>query len=126
MNLKINNHLLSVALVLVTLVGCTGNSPEKSAEKFLNAFNEKNYNEARKYATPETTKLVDLMENLSKMSASEDSVTHPKIEVIDSKIEGDSAMVTFREKGSDETEEIKLKKIDGKWLVHITKTDISA
>ena len=126
MTQNLNVHLLSLSMVILLLMGCSGNSPEKSAEKFLNAFNEKNYEEARKYATPETIKLVDLMENLSKMSASADSVSHPKIEVLESKIEGDSAMVTFREKGSDETEELKLKKIDGKWLVHITKSDITA
>lgn len=104
----------------------SNNDPSKAAERFLNAFNERKYDEARKYATPETIKLVDLMENLSKMSEAADSVTHPKIEVTNQKVEGDTAYVTFREEGSEETEEIKVVKTDGKWLVHITKTDLSA
>ncbi len=66
------------------------------------------------------------MENLSKMSSSVDSIQHKKIEAFDAKIDGDSAMVSFREEGSAETEQLKLKKIDGTWLVHITKTDITA
>ena len=118
---------MSILVVLILTSACNmGNSPSKSASKFLNAFNEKDYAEARKYATPETIKLVDLMESLSKMSTSIDSVQHNKIEVISEKIEDDEATVTFKEAGSNETEELKLKKVDGKWLVHITKTDISS
>ncbi len=127
MTRKFNYQLFKAFLPALFLLGCTsGNSPEKSAERFLNAFNAKKYDEARKYATPETIKLVDLMENLSKMSSSVDSIQHKKIEAFDAKIDGDSAMVSFREEGSAETEQLKLKKIDGTWLVHITKTDITA
>lgn len=112
---------------IITIGACNiGNTPSKSASVFLNAFNEKNYEEARNYATPETIKLIDLMENLSKMSTSIDSVKHSKIEVVDEKIDGETAVVTFREEGSSESETVNLKKLDGKWLVHITKTDMSA
>jgi len=124
------NNIFKVApcflLLVLILAGCGGNTPSKSASKFLNAFNEKDYEEARKYASPETAKLVDLMESLSKMSTSIDTLQHNKIEVVSEKIDGETATVTFREEGSDETEDIKLKKIDGKWMVHITKTEISA
>jgi hypothetical protein len=124
---KLTKTVLPAIVILLIFQACNmGNSPSKSASKFLNAFNEKDYNEARKYATEETIKLVDLMESLSKMSTSIDSIQHKKIEVVSEKIEGESAIVTFREAGSDETEDLNLKKIDGKWLVHITKTDISS
>jgi len=126
--MKVNLIKLTLYFLVFAAIstGCSSNSPKKAAAAFLNAFNEKNYEEARKYATVETIKLVDLMENLSKMSTSIDSVKHSKIEVLDETITGDSANVTFREAGSEETEEVMLKKIDGKWLVHITKSDISA
>lgn len=127
MKLSISTTFCMLSLLLITLTACnSGNSPKNAASKFLNAFNEKNYEEARKYATPETIKLVDLMENLSKMSASTDSVPHNKIEVTEEKIDGDNATVVFNEEGSTDSEEVKLKKVDGKWLVHITKADISA
>jgi hypothetical protein len=127
MKIKNKTWLFLILLTGFLTGACkSSNSPGKAAEKFLNAFNERKYDEARKYATPETIKLVDLMENLSKMSEAEDSVHHPKIEVVDERIEGDTAFVTFRESGSEETEELKLIKTDGKWLVHLTKTDLSA
>jgi len=114
------------AVILLALVACdAGKSPKKTAQKFLNAFNEKNYEEARKYSTAETIKLIDLMENLSKMASDLDTVKHGKIEVINEIIEGETATVTFREAGEEGEEELKLKKVDGKWLVHITKADMS-
>ncbi|MBL0342098.1 MAG: DUF4878 domain-containing protein [Bacteroidetes bacterium] len=117
-------------LTILTLIGfiaaCSGDSPKKTAEKFLNAFNQRNFPEARKYATIETNKLVDLMENLSKMSQTSDSTSGKKIEIIDERIEGEVAYVTFKEEGATETEELKLKKVDGKWLAHVTKEDIAA
>ncbi len=127
MKLTNSTTFCMLIMLLITLTACnSGNSPKKAASKFLNAFNEKNYEEARKYATPETIKLVDLMENLSKMSSSIDSVPHSKIVVTDEKIDGDNATVVFNEEGSNDSEEVNLKKVDGKWLVHITKADISA
>lgn len=116
-----------VAMVTLFLTACgMGNSPKKSADKFLNSFNERNFAEARKYATPETIKLVDLMENLTKMAESTDSTEKKSVTVIDEKIDGETAVVTFKESGDEEVQEVRLKKIDGKWLVHVTKEDIAA
>ncbi|MDQ3049489.1 MAG: DUF4878 domain-containing protein [Bacteroidota bacterium] len=124
---SIRNTVYALSILVIVATACnSGNSPKNAASKFLNAFNEKNYEEARKYATPETIKLVDLMENLSKMSTSIDSVPHNKIVVTEEKIDGETATVTFNEVGSTDSEEVHLKKVDGKWLVHITKADITA
>ena len=119
------------SLVLITFTGLLiscgfGNSPKKSAEKFLNAFNRHDFTEARKYATPETNKLIDLMENLTKMSQTKDSTVGKKIDILEQRTEGDVAYVTFKEEGADNSEELKLKKVDGKWLAHVTKEDIAA
>lgn len=122
--MKIRN--LIILLVLTGLFSCNvGNSPKKTAKNFLDAFNEKKFDEARKYSTPETIKLIDLMENLTKMTESTDSIVAGKIEITSERIEGDSAFVSFREEGGTE-EVLKLMKVDGDWLVHITKQDISA
>lgn len=116
-----------ISLAVMLMVSCSiGNSPKKTAEKFLTSFNQRNYEEARKYATPETIKLVDLMENLTKMAQPADSTLGKKITVMDEKVEGEVAYVTFQEEGSDQVETLKLKKIDGKWLAHVTKEDVAA
>ncbi len=127
MKTKITPWIFLFMISIMIVAGCkSANSPGKVAERFLNAFNERKYDEARKYASPDTDKLVDLMENLSKMSTSVDSIQHKRVEVTEEKIEGDTAFVTFREVGSEETDQIKLIKSEGKWLVHITKTDLSS
>ncbi len=117
--------LISFAITLIASCGM-GGSPKKTAKKFLTAFNERKFDEARKYATPETNKLVDLMENLTKMAQSPDSTIGKKIDITGEKIEGDVAYVTFREEGATQDETVKLMKIDGKWLVHVTKEDIAS
>lgn len=104
-------------------IGCSSNNPEKAASAFLNAFNENDYEEARKYSTAETIKLIDLMENLSNLS--EEPEQKGTFEIVNSKIDGDVAYVTYKEGNDPETIDIMLKKIDGKWLVHITKEDIA-
>jgi len=119
-------HFITILLSVILLFSCNmGNSPKKAAQNFLNAFNEKKFDEARKYSTPETIKLIDLMENLTKMTESTDSIVAGKIEITSERIEGDSAFVSFKEEGGTE-EVLKLLKVDGEWLVHITKQDISA
>lgn len=120
------NALLFAAMITLLFSACSSDSPKKSADKFLNAFNERNFAEARKHATPETIKLVDLMENLTKMAESTDSTAKKKVTVIDEKIDGETAVVTFSEEGDDTVQEVKLKKVDGKWLVHVTKEDVAA
>ena len=117
--------LLPFAIAFIASCGM-GGSPKNTAKNFLTAFNERKFEEARKYATPETNKLVDLMENLSKMAQSPDSTIGKKIEITGEKVEGDVAYVTFREEGAEQDETVKLMKIDGKWLVHVTKEDIAS
>ncbi len=122
---KIHQFLIAPILIGL-LISCMGDSPKTAAEKFLNSFNKRDFAEARKYATPETNKLIDLMENLTKMSQTQDSAVNKKIEILGQRVEGEIAYVTFKEDGSESTEELKLKKIDGKWMAHVTKEDIAA
>jgi hypothetical protein len=115
-----------LAFIVLTFISCAGGSnPESSAEKFLNAFNDRNFDEARKYSTEETGKLIDLMENLTRMAPSDEKPPAGKIEIISHVTEGETATVLFRENDTREEQELKLKKVDGKWLVHVTKEDIA-
>jgi hypothetical protein len=125
--MKKSSLIFNSILLLLVISSCSNdNGPKQTAFKFLTAFNERNFTEARTYSTPETGKLVDLMENISKMAQDKDSATAKKVEILDEKINGETALVTFREEGSEATQEVKLKKINGKWLVHVTKEDIAA
>ena len=123
---KITNLFLIFSTIALIASCGMGGSPKKTAKNFLTAFNERKFDEARKYATPETNKLVDLMENLSKMAQATDSSIGKKIDITGEKVEGDVAYVTFREEGASQDETVKLMKIDGKWLVHVTKEDIAS
>ncbi|HEX5001923.1 MAG TPA: DUF4878 domain-containing protein [Bacteroidia bacterium] len=113
--------------MLISLNGCSGgNKPSAVASSFLSAVNDKNYEAARKYATPETGKLIDLMEQLQKMSTATDSIAPVDFEVVSEKIDGDKAVVTFKEKGSDDSQTINLIKSNDKWLVSLSKQDLAA
>jgi len=119
--------LLAFTGFLYMLSGCSGGTkPGSVASSFLSAVNDKNYEAARKYSTPETGKLIDLMEQLQKMSSATDSISTIDFEIVTEKIDNDKAVVTFKEKDSDELQTINLIKTDGKWLVNLSKQDLAA
>ena len=125
MKTKLQSSLFLLSALF--LFGCAADeSPEKAADKFLTAFNERQFDEARKYSTPETGKLIDLMENLTKMAQTEEKPDGGKIVIVDHSINGDQATVSFTEGDSEEVQELNMKKVDGTWLVHVTKEDIAA
>ena len=115
-----------ICLVVVFASCGSSESPSDVTSKFMNALNERNYEEARKYSTKETTKLIELIESLSKLSDEKPPVQTGSVVIVDERIEGDIAYVTFLEPDSKEASEVKLKNEDGKWLVNITKEEISA
>jgi glycine cleavage system H lipoate-binding protein len=118
--------LLIVLPVILSVCSCgSPGNPEKAAKIFLTAFNEREFDQAREVSTPETGKLIDLMEQLTALSGNADSAVGGKIIIIDHHIEGETAVVRFREEGEEEPQEVNLKKVEGKWLVHITKQDIA-
>jgi len=63
---NICNKILFACLLF--FIACTGShSPKAVAEKFLKTFEEKKFAEAKRYCTPETVKLIEIAESLSKM-----------------------------------------------------------
>lgn len=109
----------------IFITSCNWNSPKKTAEKFLVASDKMNYEEAKKFSTDETDKLLDMMAGLSKMAPEHKGEKHT-FTIIDEKIDGDAASVTYKESGKDEEQLIHLKKVDGDWLVDISKSDLSS
>jgi hypothetical protein len=109
----------------IFLASCNWNSPKRTAEKFLIASDKMNYDEAKKFSTDETDKLLDMMAGLSKMAPEHKGEKHT-FTIIDEKIEGDAASVTYKESGKEEEQLIHLKKVNGDWLVDISKADLSS
>lgn len=124
--MKSFNAIFKLMLVSVFFVSCfSAGNPEKTAEKFLTAINERKFDEAKSYGTPETVKLVDMLEQLTKVMDNPDAEPPVKYEIIRHTEAGDSAIVYFRESGSDIEQELKMKKMDGEWMVHVTKEDMA-
>lgn len=121
------NIKVLLAVFFTALLSCHGGySPSAVAESFLKAFEQKKYSEAKKYCSPETVKLVEIAESLSKMSNANLEYAGKKYEVLSQEITGDKAIVKFRETGTTEVEKMGLKKVNGQWLVSISKEDIMA
>ena len=113
------------AVIMLGTVGCTDNSPKSVAEKFLNSFYHKDYEDARQVSTETTIELINLMEQFSIQQP--DSVTQNakkiKIEILDVKEEGDKATVTYTASSLEGEQRLKMEKQNGKWLVSHSKQD---
>lgn len=112
------------------MTSCSSNSPEQTAEKFLNHLSNGEIDAAKEYGTSSTRSLLDMMntfgggssikEAIQKKKAEGETVT--KVDVYDCVIEGDKA--TCKTKGGDDSEgntPIMLKKVDGEWKVDMSK-----
>ena len=120
--------MLQLAMPLclaVLVVSCNWNGPKKTAEKFLVASDKMDYEESKKYSTEETDKLLDMMSGLSKMAPEHKGDKHT-FAILEEKIDGDAASVTYKESGKEEQQMIHLKKVNGDWLVDISKADLSS
>lgn len=123
MNRKILNVVLSAFLLVV--VSCsTGDSPESVAEKFLKEVHKMQFDEAKKYSTQETAKMLEMMSSLMLMSPGKE-IPEKKFTILEEDIKGDVATVKYQQEGK-EAEFIKLVKRDGKWLVSVSKEDITS
>lgn len=106
--------LLTVFSVFL-FTACSSNTPSAVAEKFTTALAKGKIEEAKKYSTEPTAKLLDMV---SSMAGNKMIQTDFKFTVVSEEINGDLATVTYT-KGGEENEEdtIDLVKIDGNWKV---------
>jgi hypothetical protein len=116
-------HLIPF-LIFFVLVACTGNSPKGVAEEYLKAFNKQDYEKAKKYATEDTQKLLDMFTNLAALTP--DSLKRDlDFKVTGERIQGDTAYVEYKSEGSDKLQSLTLRKVDGKWKVAATKDTVN-
>jgi hypothetical protein len=129
---KILFSLAIVAFAAMTIVSCGGkDDPKMVAKSFLEARNKMDYKTAKKFGTPETGRMLEMLESFSSMvpdsikNLSKNSTVVIKGEP---KIEGDKCTVvaTTTIAGESKDENVTLVKIKGKWLVNMSKDDTGA
>lgn len=109
--------LALVALVVVALNACkSSDTPDKVAEKFLNALNKGDTTEAKACATEESVTYIRFYGGMAQLGGSAKEV---KIEGMKCTEDGDKAKCDYTE--NSEAKTIDLVKKDGKWLVDVKK-----
>lgn len=109
--------LALVALVVVALNACkSSDTPDKVAEKFLNALNKGDTTEAKANSTEESVTYIRFYGGMAQLGGSAKEV---KIEGMKCTEDGDKAKCDYTENGEAKT--IDLVKKDGKWLVDVKK-----
>lgn len=118
-------NLIFVLTVLITLLfsACSSKKPKDIAIDFANAMAEQDYVTAKKYATEDTQKTIDLFKG---MAGEKKPGNTPKYVVISENINGENAIVKLKNTADgNEENEVHLKKVKGKWLVFIDNPQIT-
>src|SRR5688572_2253047 len=117
---------LGLLLMLIT-PACSPENPKSVANNFLAAAAEMNYQEAKKYATPSTGKLLDMLAGAEAYTP--DSVKKKMMSnytIVDEYSRTDStSIVLYHLKNSDTDQILNLVKRNGKWLVNISKEELN-
>lgn len=116
--------VITIILMFGLLMSCGNNSggPEENAEKFLKAISAADFEEAKTYCTEETKKLVAVIESLAGEMKKGD--VEIKIEGLTCEENEDKATCTYCCNDQGENETLNMKKVDGEWLVSISKDDV--
>jgi len=113
--------------VNVFFAGCSHENPKSVANKFLAAAADMNYEEAKKYATPGTGKLLDMLAGAEAYTP--DSVKKRMMynfTIVKEYSRTDtSTIVLYHIKNSDTDQILNLVKRNGKWLVNISKEELN-
>ena len=113
------------------IAGCGGSSPDAVALDFMKTLQAGKADEAylKANCTEDTAKLFGVVMAMGKdeLKKELDGVT---FSVKETKIDGDSAVVTLvaegkkDKKGAKEDSKLTLKKVDGKWKINVKKEDM--
>lgn len=117
--------------------GAKAGSPESVAKEFTLAFMKLDFEGAKKLGTSDTQSLMDMMSSAMGM-VGEEEMTKMKSELQTQIKEAESKKFTCSDKGADmkeckaccdkdgkpSAEGLVLKKMDGKWLVHMSKEEM--
>ncbi|HNQ61529.1 MAG TPA: DUF4878 domain-containing protein [Bacteroidia bacterium] len=110
---------------LLFLFSCSGgDSPKAVAEKYLKAIGSYDFDAAKKYGTEDTGKLLEMMSGFAKMvpDSTKDDI---RFTILEERIEGEKAVVVYKEEGEEAEVSLNLLKVEGKWKVNMTKESIN-
>jgi hypothetical protein len=117
-----------VCLLVLLFSSCSKDGPKDVAQKFLSAFARMDFDEAKKYATPATGKLFDMLSAASDLTP--DSVKkrmESSFEIVKEYKRSDTlAIVLYHIKNSDTDQTLNVVKRDGKWLVNVSKEEFNS
>lgn len=120
-----------VVVLLLAGIACRDvKGPRPVAEKFLEAMQERNYQQAGQFGTPETIKLLQQFEKIEKLNGGFDpNMEKPgKISIVSEDIKGKNATVYFLEEGNPAEQHITLVKVESEgkeeWKVALRKEEI--
>ena len=105
---------LFTVLILSALFYSCSSGPEKAVQNFTENLAKGKVEEAKKYATEATGKIVDLASNFGSVPVDPDF----KFEVLNDSIVGNRAWITISTPNG-KGEVFQAVKIDGDWLVHM-------
>jgi hypothetical protein len=95
------------------------------AQNFLTALAKTDFKNARLYCTPETGKVIDMLESFS--TDMPDSIRQKakeiKVSIKSVKPNGDKCEVVYTNSEKEEDQILYLEKKDGKWLVNMSKDE---
>lgn len=119
-------HYTFVLLFSLLFSSCFRSTPSDVVVAFIEAVENKKFDEARALSTPETAKLINLQESISGLSQDSTPYSDVQLEIIEERIEGDTAFVKCIGRDEELPSTIKLVKTNGEWLVHISKADMAS
>ena len=121
-------HIITLILALQLIPGCRqgGPDPGEVTLKFLNAIQQSNYTEAKKYATEDSKAMLDALAAFQQMlpEASRQKFKNGKIAIADIEKNDSLAVVTYRSDQDSTRKTLKLKKQQGRWKVAFTKETV--
>jgi hypothetical protein len=116
---------LLLSVVFIVFACGRGGTPKAVAENFLKAWMKGDFDEAKKYGTDDSKKLLDMMNNFKTIVEDSAMEKNTSFEILREKIEGDNATVYYKEEGSQAESHLPLIKLNGEWKVNVTKESIN-
>lgn len=119
---------LLAAVAVLFLAGCEKNTPEATAEKFLNAFYHMDYDKARSVSTDKSVEFVNQIEQfaIQQPDSTKQNAKLIKVNILNMDVneEAGTAVATYTESSTPGVEQkLKMVKQNGKWVVNHTKLD---
>ena len=116
----------------ILLAACSyPESPRPVAQKFLEAFQKHDFEEASKYGTKETAKLLQQLQRIEEVENDKMPLPEGVITIVSEEIAGNKATIYFKTESSGVEEKLMLKKVASpddpekmEWRVALSKTDV--